>query len=134
MTQLRGMALAAYNLSRQRDVQTDESKHSTGQRIVQSLKEPFRSDKKRHAGTPGGHRPGDNSAKRPRVRPHGDDDVIVVEDSEPEEGASKVEPRRHASPQRTQVNKVRVRTSEIGKVSDPKKILKLFRVDEKKLA
>lgn len=99
MTQLRSMALASYNLSRQRGVRTDESKYGTRQHIVQSLKESFRSHEKRRAPTPGGHRPGDDSAKRPRASHLGDDNVIVLEDSEPEEGASKVEPYRHDSRQ-----------------------------------
>jgi len=124
MTQLRDMALSSYNLSRQRDVQPDESKHAA-QHIVQSLKAHSWSDKNRHAGV---HRPGDTSARRPRASP--DNNVIVIEDSEPEEG----EPQRHDSRQQTQVNKARVGTGEVGKVLDPTKILKLFRVDEKKLA
>lgn len=134
MKQLRGMALSSYNLSRRRDVQPDEKKYSTVQHIVQSLKEPFRSHKKRHAPTPGGHRHGDGSAKRLRASPLEDDNVIVIEDPDPEEGASKVEPQRHDSRRRTKVDKGRVRTGETGEVSDPKKILKSFRVDEKKLA
>jgi len=131
MTQLRGKALSSYNLSRQRGVHPSESKCSTGQPILQSLKEPFRSHKKRHAATPGGHRHRDGSAKRRCASP---DNVIVIEDSEPEEGASNVDPQRHDSRQRTEVDKGRARTGESGKALDPKKVLKLFRVDEKKLA
>ncbi|KAI9466004.1 peptidase family C78-domain-containing protein [Lactarius psammicola] len=82
----------------------------------------------------GGHRHRDSSAKRPRASPPRDDNVIVIEDSEPEQGASKVEPQRHDSRQRTKVDKGRVRTGDSREVLDPKKVLKLFRVDEKKLA
>ncbi|KAI9446654.1 peptidase family C78-domain-containing protein [Lactarius indigo] len=97
------------------------------------LKESFRSHKKRHAATPSGHRHSDGSAKRPRSSPLRDDNVIVIEDSEPEEGAStKAEPQCHDS--RTKVDKGCVKTGEKGKVLDTKKTLKLFRVDEKKLA
>lgn len=131
MRQLRDVALSSYNLSRKRDVRPNESKYSTAQHVVQSLKEPFRSHKKR--ATPGGRRHNDSSAKRPRSSPPGDDNVIVVEDSEPEEGAStKVGPQCHDS--RTKVEKWRAKIGEYAKVLDTKKTLKLFRVDEKKLA
>ncbi|KAH9004936.1 DUF1671-domain-containing protein [Lactarius hatsudake] len=125
MRQLRDMALS------NRDVRPNESKYGTAQHVVQSLKEPFRSHKKRP--TPGGRRHGDSSAKRPRSSPLGDDNVIVIEDSEPEEGAStKVGPQCHDS--RTKVAKWRAKIGENRKVLDTKKTLKLFRVDEKKLA
>ncbi|KAH9030674.1 DUF1671-domain-containing protein, partial [Lactarius pseudohatsudake] len=131
MRQLRDVALSSYNLSRKRDVRPNESKYSTARHVVQSLKEPFRSHKKR--ATPGGRRHGDSSAKRPHSSPLGDDNVIVIEDSEPEEGAStKVGPQSHDS--RTKVEKWLVKTGENIKVLDTKKTLNLFRVDEKKLA
>ncbi|KAH9001470.1 DUF1671-domain-containing protein [Lactarius akahatsu] len=131
MRQLRDMALSSYNLSRKRDVWPNKSKYSTAQHVVQSLKEPFRSHKKR--ATRGGRRHSDSSAKRPRSSPLGDDNVIVIEDSEPEEGAStKVGPQSHDSG--TKVDKWLVKTGENRKVLDTKKTLKLFRVDEKKLA
>ncbi|KAH9060064.1 peptidase family C78-domain-containing protein, partial [Lactarius vividus] len=95
------------------------------------LKEPFRSHKKR--AIPGGHRHSDSSAKRPRSSPLGDDNVIVIEDSEPEGGAStKVRPQCHDS--RTKVEKWLMKTGENGKVLGTRKTLELFRVDEKKLA
>lgn len=133
MRQLRRMALTCYHdLSATQYIQPDDRKHSTTQRIVQSLKEPLRSHKKRHAVTLGGKLHRDSSTKRPlRV-----DDVNVLEDPEPtKEGTSKVEhQQRHNSRQQTQVDKGRVRTGIIGKVLNPKRILKLFRVNEKKLA
>jgi hypothetical protein len=136
MTKLRDMALSCYyKLSTKRDIQPDESNHSSAHHIVQSLKEPFRSHKKRLAVTPDGNLHRDGSAKRPRADPIRDDNVIVIEDSEPEEGGSKVEPQqRHEGRQRTKVDKGCAKTGESEKVLDSKKILKLFRVDEKKLA
>lgn len=136
MKQLRGMALSCYyKLSAKRTAQPDESKHRSAQQTVQSLKEPFRPHDKRPAATPGGNLCEDGSAKRPRTSSIREDTVIVLEDSETEEGGSRVEPQRpHDSRQRTQVDKGSERTGESGEVLDSKKILKLFRVDEKKLA
>jgi len=134
---LRGMALSCYyKLSTKRDIQRDESKYSSAHHIVQSLNEPLRSHKKRHAVTPDGNLHGEGSAKRPCAGPIRDDNVIVIEDSEPEEGGgSKVEPQqRHEGRQRTKVDKGNVKTGESEKILDSKKILKSFRVDEKKLA
>lgn len=130
---LRGMALSCYdNLSTKRDVQPDESKCSTAPHIAQSLKESFRSHKKRHPATPRGSLHRDGSAKRPRTRPRRDDNAIVLE---PKEGGSKVEPQqRHDGQQSTKVDNGRVRRGESGKAMSSKRILKRFRVAEKSLA
>jgi hypothetical protein len=131
MRHLRGMALTCYyDLSAKQHIQPDDSKYSTAQRIVQSLKEPLRSHEKGHAVTLGGNLHRDDSAKRP---PRNDN---VLEDPEPsKEGTSNVQhQQRHDSRQQTEVDKGRARTGKIGKVLNPKRILKLFRVDEKKLA
>ena len=125
------MALSSNNLSRKRDAQTDESQCSTAQHIVRSSKELFRTDKKRQAAALGGHKPVDDSTKRPGASP---ENAIVIEDSEPEHSASKIESQHHDSRLRTYVNEWRVKTGESEKALDPKKILKLFRVVEKTLA
>ncbi len=75
----------------------------------------------------------DGSVKRPRSSPRGEDDVIVLDDCEHEEGTSIVEPRDN-SLRGPDVDKGCARTSQREKVLEPKKVLKLFRVDEKKLA
>jgi hypothetical protein len=128
MKRLRGMALSCYyNSSTKQNVPPDESKHRTVQDIVQSLNDPFRSHGKRHAATPGGNLCRDGSIR--------EDTTIVLDDSEPEEGGSKVEHQQpHGSRQRTKVDKGGERTGESGKGLGSKKILKLFRVNEKKLA
>lgn len=133
MKQLRSIAISCYyKLSTKRTAQPNVSKHRSAQQIVQSLKEPFRSHNKMHAAIPGGNLNKDGSATRPRAR---EDIVVVLEDSEHGEGGSRVEPQQpRDSRQRTQVDKGGERTGESGEMLDSKKILKLFRVKEKKLA
>jgi hypothetical protein len=134
MKLLRGMALSCYyESSTKQNVQPDESRHRTAQHIVQSLKEPFRSHEKRHTATPSGILCRDGSAKRPHASSV--IDTTVLEDSKPEEGGSKVDTQQpHDSRQRKKVDKGDKRTGESKKVLDSKKILRLFRINEKRLA
>jgi len=101
MTQLeiRRTALSPLNASKERRDRLGDNRHSTTQRIAESLKRPFQPGNKRAGPSAEGRE--DSSPKRLRTGPIGDD-VFVIEDDE--------------------------------KTLDVKKVLKIFRIDQKKLA
>jgi hypothetical protein len=98
MTQLdiRPTALSSFN---QQTGHVSDCKHSSTERLVESLKKPFQTRSKR-AGPPAEGQ-GDSSPKRLRTGPSGDN-AVTTEDNE--------------------------------KTLDIRKVLKIFRVDQKKLA
>lgn len=122
MTQIRSVALSSFNLSKSRE--PSNSKSSTARHVARSPKKPFQS-RSRCAG-PSARRM-DSPPKRLRAGSIGDD-VIVVEDPS---AMAEVLPE----PYRNGV--MDERETEVGrdeKALDHKRVLRLFRVDHKRLA
>jgi hypothetical protein len=127
MTQIRDIALSSF-LSKERRGHLSNSKLSTTRRLTESLKKPFQPHSKR--ADPSAEGRVDSFPKRLRTGPVGDD-VIVIEDSgvvsSPPKSVSQHDSCGHGV------------MTEIEAVGDEKKldlknVLKLFRVDQKKLA
>jgi len=135
MTPIRDTALSSFNSCNQRGNHPSDSKHgSTAQhRFTVAPKSPLHPRSKR-AGpstSPGGRRHG--SPKRLRASPVGED-VIVIDDSRASPGPP---PKSPPKPNRTMAE--RGAGEKAGKggddgMLDPRKVLRLFRVDQKKLA
>jgi hypothetical protein len=127
MAHIRDIALSSFNLSRGREVHLDNSKPSTSRRLVGSLEKLTPSRNKRLVAD----EPGPSSPKRMRAGSPGDDDVIIME-GPPEGNAPKAMPDRGKSVG-TMTNWARMKTGENEKALDPRKVLRSFRVDPKRL-
>ena len=134
MTQIRDIALSSFNSSNQRGTRPANSKHSSPRRrLAGSLKSPLQSRNKR-AG-PSADKVRGASPKRLRAGSIGED-VIVVEASSAVAGPSKPLPKHHNRRHRAMAGREteKVGESRDERTLDPRKVLKLFRVDRKKLA
>lgn len=127
MTPIRGVALSSF-LSKEQRGQPGNSKLSTTRRLKESLKKPFQPHSKRAGPSAEGRV--DGSPKRPRTGPIGDD-VIVIEDSGVVSSPSK-SVSQHDSCGHGVMTEIEAAGDE--KTLDPKNVLKLFRIDQKKLA
>ena len=133
MAHIRDIACSSFNLSRGREAHPDRSKPSTPRRLVESLEKLSPSRNKGFVG-PSADEPGHSPTKRLRAGPHTGDNVIILEDSEPEGNAPKAMRDHGNSDRGTMINWVRMRAGGDGKALDPKKVLRLFRVGQKRLA
>lgn len=133
MTYIRDIALSSFNLSKGREAHPDRSKPSAPQRFMESLEKLSPSRNKRFVG-PSASEPGHSPTKRLRAGPDAGDDVIILEDSEPEGSAPKATHDRSNSHRGTMSKWVGMKAGGDEKALDPKKVLKLFRVDQKRLA
>ncbi|KAI0256488.1 peptidase family C78-domain-containing protein [Lactifluus subvellereus] len=133
MAHIRDIALFSFNLSRGREAHPDRSKPSTPRRLVESLEKLSHSRNKRIVGPSAGE-PKHSPTKRLRAGSHTGDDVIILEDSEPEGSAPKAMRDRDNSDRGRVTNWVRMRAGGDEKALDPKKVLTLFRVNQKRLA
>lgn len=136
MTQIRNIALSSFNPSSQRGTRPTESKHSSPRRhLVDSLKIPLQSHNKRAGPSADGERIG--SPKRLRAGSIGED-VIVVEASSATASPSRSPPKHHDRGHRAmterEVDSEKVSKDKDERTLDPRKVLKLFRIDQKKLA
>jgi hypothetical protein len=131
MTQIRGIVLSSLDLSKQRRSHLGDNKPSTTRRITESLKKPFQPRSER-AG-PSAEERGESPPKRRRTGPI-EDDVIVVEDSGVASRPSKSVSQRDncGLGVMTEIEAEKVGRDE--RALDPRKVLKLFRVDQKTLA
>ena len=136
MTQIRNIALSSFNPSSQRESRPTDSKHSSLRRhLTDSLKSPLQSHNKRAGPSADGGRSG--SPKRLRAGSIGED-VIIVEASSATASPSKSPPERH-NRGHTAMTERKTDAEKVGKGKDerkldPMRVLKLFRVDQKKLA
>jgi hypothetical protein len=131
MAPIRDIALASFNASNGRGGNhPSDGKHSTARRLADSLKNPHQSRNKR-AGPSTDGRPGD-SPKRLRAGSIGEDVIVIDKDSRAAAGPSKPLTEDHDSVKRETENVMSTGGDE--KMFDPRKVLKLFRVDQKKLA
>jgi hypothetical protein len=135
MTPIRNIALSSFNSSsNQRRAHPTDGKHnSPRRRLADSVKSPLQSRNKRAGPSAVGGRGG--SPKRLRAGSIGDD-VIVIEASSAAAGPSGSLPEHDNRGNRVMAER---KAEEAGngrdeRVLDPKKVLKLFRVDQKKLA
>ncbi|KAH9998137.1 peptidase family C78-domain-containing protein [Russula compacta] len=127
MKQIRGVALSSFNSSKQHGDHPDNNKHSTSRPSAESPKKALESRNKRAGPSAGGR--GDGSPKRLRAGSIGD--VIIIEDPRAVEGPSNYVSEHHNGVMAEE------ETEKLGgdeRTLDPKKVLKLFRVDQKKLA
>jgi hypothetical protein len=125
MAHIRDIALSSFNLSRGR---LDNSKPSPSRRLVGPLGRLTPSRNKRLVAD----EPGPSSLKRVRAGSPGEDHVIIMENS-PEGNAPKATPDRGKSVGGMMTNWARMRTGENEKALDPRKVLRSFRVDPKRL-
>lgn len=128
MARIRDIALSSFNFSRGREVHFDGGKPSTSRRLIGSLEKLTQSRNKRLVAD----EPGPSSPKRMRAGSPGDDRVIIIEDS-PEGNTPKAMPGRGKSVGGTMTNWAWRRTGEDENSLDPKKVLRSFRVDLKRL-
>lgn len=129
MTQIRGIVLSSFNLSKERSGHHSDSKLNTTRRLTESLKKPFQSHSKRAGPSAEGR--GNNSPKRLRAGPV-EDDVIVIEDSGEVSSPSKSVSQHDRSGHGAKAEIEAAAGNE--KTLDPKKVLQLFRVNQKRLA
>lgn len=130
MKQIRGIALSSFNSSKQQGAHPGNNKPSTSRNSAESPKKALESRNK-HAGPLAGGR-GDGSPKRLRAGSIGD--VIIIEDSRAVEGPSKYVSEHHNSAHGAIAEGETEKSGRDERTLDPKKVLKLFRVDQKKLA
>jgi hypothetical protein len=128
MAHIRDMALSSFNLSRGQEAHLDNSKISTSRRLVGPLEKLTQSRNKRLVAD----EPGPSSLKRMRAGSPGDDHVVIIEDS-PGGNQPKAMPERGRSVGGMMTNWARKRTGENEKALGPKKVLRSFRVDPKRL-
>jgi hypothetical protein len=128
MARIRDIALSSYNLSRGREAHLDKSKPSMSRRLAESVEKLSQSRNKRPIDSSAAE-PRHSSTKRMQDSSLGDDhDVIILEDLP--EGSAPTAIRNRG----TMTDRVRISTGENEKAITPKKVLRLFRVNEKKLA
>lgn len=128
MTQIRDIALSSFNLPKERRGHLSNSKLSTTRRLTKSLKKPFQPHSKRAGPSAEGRR--DSSPKRSRTG-LAEDDVIVIDDSEEVSSPSK-SVSQHDSSGHGVKTKIEAAPGD-EKTLDPKKVLQLFRLNQKKL-
>jgi hypothetical protein len=134
MTQIRNIALSSFNPSSQRGTRPTESTHTSPRRhLVDSLKIPLQFRNKRAGPSADGGRSG--SPKRLRAGSIGED-VIVIEASSATASPSppKHHNREHRAMTEREADSEKVSKDKDESTLDPRKVLKLFRVDQKKLA
>jgi hypothetical protein len=129
MTQIRGIALSSFNLSKERRGHLSDSKLNSTRRLTESLKKSFQSHSKRAGPSAEGR--GNSSPKRLRAGPV-EDDVIVIEDSGEVSSPSK-SVAQHDSSGHGAKTEIEAAAGDM-KTLDPKKVLQLFRLNQKKLA
>lgn len=135
MTQIRNIALSSFNPSSQRGTRPTDSKHSSPRRhLADPLRSPLQSHNKRAGPSADGERSG--SPKRLRTGSIGED-VIIVEASGATACPSRSPPEHHKRGHRAMAER-ETDSEKVGKgkderTLDPRKVLKLFRVDQKKL-
>ncbi|KAH9966445.1 peptidase family C78-domain-containing protein [Russula dissimulans] len=138
MMGIRREALSSFRLRNRRAAQPSDGTPSTSRRPAESPKKPLRFRNKR--GGPMAAGKGESPPKRLRAGSAGDD-VIVIEDSsaEAEGGPSNAVPEHGGSGDGVMVEGEEREEQEMGEdedidMSDPRKVLKLFRVRPKTLA
>jgi hypothetical protein len=136
MTQIRNIALSSFKPSSQRGTRLTESKYNSPRRhLMDSLKIPLRSHNKRADPSADGGRSG--SLKRLRAGSIVED-VIVVEASSATASPSRSSPKHHNRGHRAmterEADSEKVSKDKDERTLDPRKVLKLFRIDQKKLA
>ena len=142
MAPIRDIALSSFNSCNQRENPPSDSKHGTTarHRLAETLKSPLHSRNKR-AGplTSPGERRHEGSPKRLRAGSVGEDVIVIDDPRASPSPSSKSPPKLHKGEQNRTMMVERGASEKASKGADdgtldPRKVLRLFRVDQKKLA